>query len=257
MKTSNIILTAFSILFIVYVFGVAAEFRISGEKRPLFSENEFQNSSEGCISAYKNEISLPSFKILKLNKITTVGNIRFNDQALNTFSVYGASETELPELKYHTSGDTLFIRKMSRKGLCNEFTLDLAELPQKIIVDSMNINIFNTLDNLKILNLKGSSTSFQLLSKNNMLRSIDSISIDLNNSSIYSQSTILIKNIDGEALNNSSILLEKSKVESANVEVGPKSQIIINNSIYLNTDPSVKLIYQKMKQKDNLQEQQK
>ncbi|MEH6658444.1 hypothetical protein [Leeuwenhoekiella marinoflava] len=173
MKTSNIILTAFSILFIVYVFGIAAEVRFRGEKGQLFVENEFQQSSEGCTSDFRKDISLPSFKILKLNRISKVGNIKFNDQARNIFSVYSANEAGLPEIEYYTSGDTLFIEKMNKEGICNEFTLELTEPPLQIIADTMKVNLVSSAGNLNRLNLKGSNSTFQLLTVNNSIGSID------------------------------------------------------------------------------------
>ena len=252
MKTSNIILTVFSILFIVYVFGIAAEIRFKGEKTPPYLDNNVPKNPGDCTSDYSLNIVLPSFKILKLNRISKVGNIKFNDQARNIFSVYSANEAGLPEIKYYTSGDTLFIEKMNKEGLCNEFTLELTEPPQQIIADTMRVNLVSSSGSLKSLNLKGSNSIFQLLTVNNSIGAIDSLTVNLDNdSSIYSQTLVSINRLEGKALNNSKILIRYSKVESANIEVGRESQIMINGQFYNNTDPSVKLIYQKTKQENN------
>ncbi|UJH92099.1 hypothetical protein LZ575_05730 [Antarcticibacterium sp. 1MA-6-2] len=248
MKTSNIILTAFCILFIAYIFGIAAEIRFRGEKKERFFDPNSQELQVGCSSNFRKDIPLPSFKILKIKKISQVGNITFSAQASNTFSVFAESEIELPELEYHVSGDTLIIDRMNKPGLCNQFKMELVESKTKIIVDTMSINLYSTLDSLKGLELKGMNASFHFSGNGTNLKVIDSLLVDLKyDSSIYSHSVISIKHVAGEIQNNSRIELWNSKVESGQVQIGGNSTITIDANHYNNPDPSVQLIYQKIK----------
>lgn len=247
MKISNIILASFCTLFIIYVFGVAAEIRFRGEERiPPHLADQITNYSEDCTSEHSVSLKLPAFKILNLNSVRGIGRIEFNPKAQNQFLAYAVSEEQLPEMKYHVSGDTLFIDKPDKERLCNQFKIELAEPPLEIIVDSMKIDLINTSAGLTSLNLKGSNATFQLITLNNSIASIDSLSVNLdNNSSIHSQTSVLIDHLEGKALNNSQILLGNSKAESADVEVHGQSNLMINRVNYQSSGPSEKIIYQK------------
>ncbi|RXG18386.1 hypothetical protein DSM03_1011068 [Leeuwenhoekiella aestuarii] len=250
MKLSNIILGSFCALFIIYVFGVAAEIRYRGEERiPSYLDNRVANYSEDCKSDYRIIHDLPAFKILKINKVSGVAKIKFDPKAQNQFLVYAERQEKLPEMEYHVSGDTLFIDKLDKEGLCDQFTIELTETPQQIIADSMKINLINSSAGLKRLNLKGSNTTFQLLTVNNSIGSIDSLTVNLNNnSSIHSQSMVLIDHLEGKAWNNSQMLLGNAKAESAQVEIYGQSQVMINDKFFDSADASEKIIYQKSKQ---------
>ncbi|PRX39057.1 hypothetical protein [Salegentibacter salegens] len=248
MKLSNIILTIFAILFIIYVFGIAAEIRFRGEERAMFVNHTGQQLQDGCTSNFRKDIPLPTFKILKIKKISEVGRITFSVNARNTFSVFAENKIELPDLEYHVSGDTLIIDRMYKQGLCNEFRIELGDSNTQIIADTMTINLSSKLDSIKTIDVKGSHTSFNLQSTNPNLIAIDTLRVDLtNNSSINSHSTVSVQHMAGGVHNNSRIELWNSQVESANVKIGKQSGITIDAKHYSNPDSSVQLIYQKTK----------
>lgn len=240
MKLSNILLASFCTLFIIYLFGVAAEVRFKGVKNVGYEEQS--NQYNECTLNPKTTIPLPSFKILKINNISDLGTISFSNQKQNSFSVYTPKDSVKPQLNYHTSGDTLFLETLDNKGICKAFRIDLTEHPHTLIVDSMVIHLTTTSTNLKKLQLKGSSTQFHLLDDD---KSIDSLKLDLANQSILtSNARLSIDNLEGAIKEFSRIHLYNAKVESANVQIGVDSQINIMGRFYTNPDPNVKLIYQ-------------
>ncbi len=252
MKLSNIILTAFSVLFIVYLFGVCAEIRLRGEKKNMFSYNPVQRFEEKCSSNYKTKIPLPSFKVLKINKISQSGLVVLGENRNTMFTVFGDSEKKIPNLEYHKSGDTLIIDKMNGTARCKEFKLELGESGPELIIDSMSVTLACKTESLNRLSLKGSNASFIFSDIDTNFKFMDSLDVDLkNNSSFRSSIQISVKHVAGKVSKHSEMDFWSAKVKSAEVEIGEHSRIIIEGKRYDNPDPSAQLIYRKLNQEDS------
>lgn len=249
MKTSNSILTVFSIFFLVYVFAIVAEFRFRGEKNELFTNNGNGQAPGVCITEFRRDLPLPSFKVLKIKGMRHQrGCINLNPGARNNLYAYANSKEELPELQYHTSGDTLFIDKINKQPSCNQFNLELSEPPQKLIVDSMMVRMTSTSDTLKALNISGSNARFELFNQKIRRISIAHFQMDLDhNSYVMSISDFSVNNFEGKILKNSKVEIMNFSIDTANVLIGGGSKVYLDRGLYHNSDPTATLTYQKMK----------
>ena len=243
MKNSNIVLTSFLALFMLYIFGILVEIRITGKKRSPYTPSTM-SKVENCNSDCRNVTKLPEFKILKIPKLSKIGTIILDQNTNAAFTTFTKSENAESEFTYHSVGDTLMIDKLNSENLCNEFKLELGGAMPEIIIDSTTINIFVKSDHLRRLNLKSSAGPIFISGYENKMIAIDSLEIDLNHNSTLRFSPGIINSLSGKVANSSSLYLIGVKSKNTHVNIGEKSTVI-DKYQYYNPDPEIQLLYKK------------
>ncbi len=245
MKNSNIVLTSFLALFVLYLFGILVEIRVRGEKWSPSTVAKIEN----CNSDFRNVTKLQEIKILKISKISQAGTIILDQSSDAAFTTFKKSKNGESWLTYHTVGDTLIIDKLSSENPCNTFKLELGGKIPEIIIDSVNVNLRVKSDNLEKLKIKSAEAFIEVFRDENKMTNIDSLEIDLDSNSSFSFLSGSINSgsinfISGKVSNSSTLYLTEVKSKNTSVSIGGNSTVVDRYS-YHNPDPDIKLVYEK------------